>query len=96
VAVGEWGLRDRTALTTIHMKRKNLVLNEDLLEQAVRLSGERTYSRGVGRALEDYVRWIRAGRILELAGSRLWEGDLTEMRRDRKGPGGRRAGRAPR
>ena len=64
------------------MKRTNLVLNEDLLEEATRLSGERTYSRAVERALEDFVRRVRAGRILELAGSGLWEGDLAGMRRD--------------
>jgi Arc/MetJ family transcription regulator len=67
------------------MKRTNLVLDEELLEEAVRLSGERTYSRTVERALEDFVRRIRAGRILELAGSGLWEGDLAEMRRDHPG-----------
>jgi Arc/MetJ family transcription regulator len=64
------------------MKRTNLVLDEQLLADAVRLSGERTYSRAVTRALEEYVRRVRAGRILELAGSGLWEGDLAEMRRD--------------
>jgi Arc/MetJ family transcription regulator len=73
------------------MKRTNLVLDEDLLEEAARLSGERTYSRTVGRALQDYVRRIKARRILELAGSGLWEGDLAEMRRDRpRGPTSRR------
>jgi Arc/MetJ family transcription regulator len=65
------------------MKRTNLVLDEKLLEEATRLSGDRTYSRTVGRALADYVRRIKARRILELAGSGLWEGDLSEMRRDR-------------
>lgn len=65
------------------MKRTNLVLNGDLLEEATRLSGERTYSRTVERALEDFVRRARARRILELAGSGLWEGDLTEVREDR-------------
>lgn len=65
------------------MKRTNLVLDEQLLEEAVRLSGERTYSRTVERALEDYVRRIKAGRVLELAGSGLWEGNLSEIRRDR-------------
>jgi hypothetical protein len=70
------------------MKRTNLVLREDLLEEAVRLSGERTYSRTVERALEDFVRRIKARRILELAGSGLWEGNLAEMRDDR--PNGRR------
>lgn len=65
------------------MKRTNLVLNGDLLEEATRLSGERTYSRTVERALEDFVRRAKARRILELAGSGLWEGDLTEVREDR-------------
>lgn len=65
------------------MKRTNLVLDEDLLEQAIRLSGERTYSRVVERALQDFVRRIKARRILELAGSGLWEGDLSDMRSDR-------------
>src|SRR5262245_56637138 len=67
----------------IHMKRTNLVSNEELLEEATRLSGERTYSRTVERALEDFVRRIKARRILELTGSGLWEGDLSEMRGDR-------------
>ena len=73
------------------MVRKNLMLDERLLEEAVRLSGERTYSGVVRRALDDYVRKIRAGRILALGGSGLWEGSLSEMRRDRPA---RRAGAA--
>ena len=64
------------------MKRTNLVLDGELLDEALRLSGERTYSKTVERALEDFVRRIRARRILDLAGSGLWEGDLSEMRRD--------------
>jgi hypothetical protein len=65
------------------MKRTNLVLNEALLEEATRLSGERTYSRTVERALEEFVRRIKARRILELTGSGLWEGDLAVVREDR-------------
>ena len=64
------------------MKRTNLVLDEDLLEEAVRLSGERTYSRAVERALQDFVKRVKASRILGLAGKGLWEGDLGEMRDD--------------
>lgn len=64
------------------MKRKHLVLDEHVLEEALRLSGERTYSKAVGRALADFVRRAKAGRILELAGSGLWRGDLGEMRND--------------
>ena len=74
----------------MHMKRTNLVLDEQLLEQATRLSGEKTYSRAVGRALEEFVRRIQARQILELVGSGLWEGNLGEMRHD---AGARRRGR---
>jgi Arc/MetJ family transcription regulator len=73
------------------MKRTTLLLDEQLLEKAKRLSGERTYSAAVGRALSDYVRRAHAGRVLELAGSGLWEGDLGAMRDDRPMP--RRRGR---
>jgi len=65
------------------MKRTNLVLDGDLLEEATRLSGERTYSRAVERALRDFVRRAKARRILDLAGSGLWEGDLSVVREDR-------------
>ena len=47
------------------MKRTNLVLDEDLLEQATRLSGEKTYSATVTRALEDFVRRAKTRQILE-------------------------------
>jgi Arc/MetJ family transcription regulator len=64
------------------MKRTNLVLNEKLLEEATQLTGAKTYSRAVEMALTDFVRRIKAKRILEFAGSGLWEGDLAEMRGD--------------
>jgi Arc/MetJ family transcription regulator len=65
-----------------HMKRTNLVLDEKLLEEATRLSAQRTYSKTVDLALLEFVRRARAGKILELAASGLWEGQLSEMRRD--------------
>ncbi len=64
------------------MKRTNLVLRADLLEEATRLSGEKTYSRTVDRALEDFVRRHKARQILQLSGSGTWEGELARMRRD--------------
>ena len=67
-----------------NMKRTNLVLDEQILEEALRLSGERTYSKAVSRALSEFVRRARAGRIFQLAGSGLWEGDLSAMRDDRQ------------
>lgn len=70
------------------MKRTTLMVPEDLLDEARRLSGERTYSATVALALEQLVKRIKARRILELAGSGLWRGDLAEMRGDRGGAAG--------
>ncbi len=80
----------------IHMKRTNLVLDEALLEEATRLSAQRTYSKTVDLALAEFVRRARAGKILELAGSGLWEGDLASMRRDTKPRARRRSAHAAR
>jgi len=65
------------------MKRTNLVLDENLLEEAIRIAGEKTYSATVMRALEDFVRRAKARQILDLRGSGAWEGELGAMRRDR-------------
>ena len=62
------------------MKRTNLVLDERLLEQATRLAGQKTYSRTVGLALEDFVRRMQARQILSLRGSGAWHGDLQAIR----------------
>ena len=64
------------------MKRTNLVLEASLLDEARRLSGEPTYSRTVERALEEFVRRAKARRILDLAGSGAWHGDLSVVRED--------------
>lgn len=64
------------------MKRTNLVLDAQLLAAATRLSGEKTFSRTLERALEEFVRRIKARQIQSLQGSGLWEGDLGEMGRD--------------
>jgi Arc/MetJ family transcription regulator len=62
------------------MKRTNVVLDEQLLEEAVRVSGERTYARTIERALEEMVRRAKVHGIDQLAGSGLWVGDLSTMR----------------
>ena len=67
---------------TIHMKRTNLVLDAALLEATLKASGERTYSRAVERAMQDFVRRSKARRILDLAGSGEWSGDLAVVRED--------------
>ena len=67
------------------MKRTSLTLDEHLLEEALRLGGERTYSKTVDRALAEFVRRIKSRKILDLGGSGLWSGNLQEMRRDSAG-----------
>jgi len=65
------------------MKRTNLVLDERLLEEAVQVSGERTYSATVQRALHEFVQRAKARTIYSLKGSGLWRGDLSVVRDDR-------------
>ena len=82
------------------MKRTNVVLDEALLAEAVRVSGERTYARTIERALEEMIKRAKANGIDQLAGAGLWTGDLAGMRRDhgsvaRERQGGYRA-RKPR
>ncbi len=66
----------------MRMKRTNLVLPEELLDEVVRISGVKTYSGAVKLALEAYVQRARARQILLLQGSGLWQGSVAEMRDD--------------
>lgn len=59
-----------------------ILLDEPLLIEAHRLSGERTYSRAVERALAEFVQRAKARRILDLTGSGGWQGDLAVVRED--------------
>lgn len=65
------------------MKRTNLVLDEQLLEQAKAASGNRTYSDTVNQALAELLRRIRFSRIDDFANSDVWSGALSDMRDDR-------------
>jgi len=65
------------------MKRTNLVLDEHILKEAVRILGAKTYSAAVNAALAEVVRRDKVRGLAEFIGSNLWEGDLSEMRQDR-------------
>lgn len=60
------------------------MLDEDLLEEATRLFGEKTYSGTVNRALEETIRLAKLRQVKDFFGSGIWEGDLSEMREDRQ------------
>ena len=66
------------------MKRTNLTLNESLLEEATRLLGQKTYSATVNLALEEAIKLAKVRNIRSFAASGLWEGELSEMREDKK------------
>ena len=78
------------------MKQATVTLDEELLEEVVRVSGERSQSQAVSNALEEYLQRHRARLILALAGSGLWEGDLAEMREDQQVSPPASRSRAPR
>ena len=79
VAIDDASL-DRDAM---QMKRTALVLDQAILAEAHRLSGERTKSRTVERALSEFARRRQARNILDLVGTGAWPGDLAVMREDR-------------
>ena len=68
----------------IHMRRTNLVLDEQILERATRELGARTYSAAVNYALEEVLRVRKIQSLGGFFGQELWRGDLSEMREDRK------------
>ena len=68
------------------MKRTNLVLDADLLERATRALGVKTYSAAVNLALAETLRLKKIESLPQFFGKRLWQGDLSEMREDRRRP----------
>lgn len=64
------------------MKRTNLVLDEKLLSEATRILGHKTYSATVNDALREAIRYRAIRQLADYQGSGLWQGDLSEMRRD--------------
>ncbi len=70
---------------TIHMRRTNLVLDAETLEEARRALGTKTYSETVNQALADVVRQHKMRSIAQFFGKGLWKGNLSEMRDDHPG-----------
>lgn len=64
--------------------RTNIDIDEDLMAEAMELSGKKTKKETVEEALAMLVRSRRAAAALRpLRGKIEWEGDLDAMRRDR-------------
>jgi len=65
------------------MKRTNLVLDADLLEEATRVLGVKTYSAAVNTALAEVLRVRKILGLPSFFNQGLWQGDLADMREDR-------------
>jgi Arc/MetJ family transcription regulator len=64
------------------MKRTNLVLDGDLLEEATRVLGVKTYSAAVNLALGEVLRIKKIQSLPGFFGRVQWDGELSEMRGD--------------
>ncbi len=67
----------------IHMGRTNIVIDENLIRKARKLTRLRTKRQIVDRALDLLVRSESRKGILKYYGSGIWQGDLKTTRRNR-------------
>ncbi len=67
------------------MSRTNIVLDDRLIKQAMRISGAKTKRQAVDRALREMVaRRAVYGALRKLRGKLPWEGDVGAWRRGRR------------
>lgn len=65
------------------MSRTNIVIDDRLVHEALRLTRLKTKKELVNYALEELVRKRRRKGLLKLEGRVVWTGDLAEMRKSR-------------
>ena len=65
--------------------RTNIVLDEDLVEQAKSLTGIKTTRALVDEALRVLIQLRQQGQVRRLRGQLHWEGDLAALREGRAG-----------
>jgi Arc/MetJ family transcription regulator len=68
--------------------RTNIDIDDDLMREAMRASGERTKRAVVERGLRLLVQTRGQARIRRLRGKVTWRGDLNESRQARGATGG--------
>ncbi len=62
--------------------RTNIVINDDLMHQAMAISGLKTKKEAVETGLKLLVKMKQQEQIREARGKLKWEGDLDKMRSD--------------
>ncbi len=63
--------------------RTNIVIDDQLMEQAMQSTGLKTKKAVVELALQTLIRLKSQERVRELRGKLRWEGDLAQMREGR-------------
>ena len=63
------------------MKRTNVVLDDKLVENCMKVTGLKTQKALIDHALRELLRHENQTKILELKGKVNWEGNLDEWRR---------------
>ncbi len=63
--------------------RTNVVLDDALIAEAMKLTGARTKREVLDRALRTLIRLERQRAVLDLRGKIAWEGDLNALRQAR-------------
>ena len=61
----------------------NIVIDDDLLKEAQRISGKKTKREVVELGLQSLIRLSKQSEILKYKGRLHWEGNLDDMRTDR-------------
>jgi len=62
--------------------RTNIVIDDELMKQVLKLTGLKTKREAVEQGLKTLVRLKQQEQIRKYRGKLNWEGDLDEMRRD--------------
>jgi Arc/MetJ family transcription regulator len=60
--------------------RTNIVIDDDLMANALKMTGLRTKREAVELGLKTLIRLKQQERIRQFRGSLSWQGDLDEMR----------------
>jgi len=62
--------------------RTNIVIDDDLMANALKMTGLRTKREAVELGLKTLIRLKQQERIRQFRGSLSWQGDLDDMRSD--------------
>ncbi len=62
--------------------RTNVVIDDDLMDEALKVSGLKTKRQAIEESLRLLVKTRGQARVRRLRGALRWEGSLDDMRRD--------------